>query len=929
MLGDDPFENKHPRTTATTSSGSGSRAVFLDEGIPSKAIWDPSSSVSDSSSVASIASISVASVESNHIINSSTDEYLDHHHQQQQREPQGPGNSVPYSAPTEHNLRMRIYNDDNNNDGDDRGGGTSSNNYDDDRLSAMLTNSINSAHARSNDTSIDVGSSSNINEMILPTPLRDERHRFIQSLSHLTDKQLRTRLWDSFRLARIILGKPVKEKRRLSHKSILHAIRKVAEMKIHIVNLSKELDGYRQHEKKASIAATATTRSNNNDEQKQQAAGIGTNEEKDNPNNKSIDSMSVSMSSYATVSSFTASVTSVRDVISDSNSTDRNVSNLREEALRILKEEADQALDQLHEFELLHLQDEEDTGSGPSGPSPVRDGGNDESNNNNADPVSLFLSPSNSIEDDDAVYADDFSHDDEGNESASDILEAFRETGTTTTRAQQQSQQQQEANRPLPMNTAQQQQQQQQKSTQASRVASFPAVVAKSSSSSSDKDEILRVLGHVKALQQTNQQGINREIPSSASAVHEEVIALLTRLAQNQTPPQKTSVVSIGTKHETQDVFEDDEEEDDDDDDEENIPGNHLTRQLRRGRRNVEDDNKSHMSELTEERTQKQFDAAMLLYSANPQLRAAMAGSPRMGPPTIIGIAEESGDQSGPGASAKSTSGREKLDTIGSNTRASQRPPSGTSNHNNSNNGRIVSRKGNITTESTPSRRRSSSGRRDVSNDRLSLDTAEVGSLTSINTPTTKKLSVAQRARLEADRQSTPVRLHMNQTPLRGNKHSNNYRESPSVNSQQSGFFSRFGKRFEEAVDKSVLGVDLDASSDENSSSGDSYEGNQSSRYTSSGGNTDVDTDGDFMEDEKKMPERSSVASTSASLSLADRQALQRAQQLKFLKDQGLINKESDVRGGAGGDAQSVNSRTSRTSRASRASRTSSRITSS
>mmetsp|Transcript_29994 Transcript_29994/g.62705 ORF Transcript_29994/g.62705 Transcript_29994/m.62705 type:complete len:820 (-) Transcript_29994:8-2467(-) len=569
MLGDDPFENKHPRTTATTSSGSGSRAVFLDEGIPSKAIWDPSSSVSDSSSVASIASISVASVESNHIINSSTDEYLDHHHQQQQREPQGPGNSVPYSAPTEHNLRMRIYNDDNNNDGDDRGGGTSSNNYDDDRLSAMLTNSINSAHARSNDTSIDVGSSSNINEMILPTPLRDERHRFIQSLSHLTDKQLRTRLWDSFRLARIILGKPVKEKRRLSHKSILHAIRKVAEMKIHIVNLSKELDGYRQHEKKASIAATTTTRSNNNDEQKQQAAGIGTNEEKDNPNNKSIDSMSVSMSSYATVSSFTASVTSVRDVISDSNSTDRNVSNLREEALRILKEEADQALDQLHEFELLHLQDEEDTGSGPSGPSPVRDGGNDESNNNNADPVSLFLSPSNSIEDDDAVYADDFSHDDEGNESASDILEAFRETGTTTTRAQQQSQQQQEANRPLPMNTAQQQQQQQQKSTQASRVASFPAVVAKSSSSSSDKDEILRVLGHVKALQQTNQQGINREIPSSASAVHEEVIALLTRLAQNQTPPQKTSVVSIGTKHETQDVFEDDEEEDDDDDDEE------------------------------------------------------------------------------------------------------------------------------------------------------------------------------------------------------------------------------------------------------------------------------------------------------------------------------------------------------------------------
>ena len=61
---------------------------------------------------------------------------------------------------------------------------------------------------------------------------------------------------------------------------------------------------------------------------------------------------------------------------------------------------------------------------------------NYEDNNNNADPVSLFLSPSKSIEDNDAVYADDFSYDDEGNESASDILEAFRETGTTTTRAQ-------------------------------------------------------------------------------------------------------------------------------------------------------------------------------------------------------------------------------------------------------------------------------------------------------------------------------------------------------------------------------------------------------------------------------------------------------------------------------------------------------------
>lgn len=35
-------------------------------------------------------------------------------------------------------------------------------------------------------------------------------------------------------------------------------------------------------------------------------------------------------------------------------------------------------------------------------------------------------------------------------------------------------------------------------------------------------------------------------------------------------------------------------------------------------------------------------------------------------------------------------------------------------------------------------------------------------------------------------------------------------------------------------------------------------------------------------------------------MSLAERQQLQRAQQLKFLKDQGLIRDENEVRGGAG-----------------------------
>ena len=72
-----------------------------------------------------------------------------------------------------------------------------------------------------------------------------------------------------------------------------------------------------------------------------------------------------------------------------------------------------------------------------------------------------------------------------------------------------------------------------------------------------------------------------------------------------------------------------------------------------------------------------------------------------------------------------------------------------------------------------------------------------------------------------------------------------------------------FGRRFEEAVDKSVLGVDMGVESDASSSSSNSYGGYESSRYASSAVNTDVDGGSvDYMEEEKKMPDQSSVAST-------------------------------------------------------------------
>jgi hypothetical protein len=288
-----------------------------------------------------------------------------------------------------------------------------------------------------------------------------------------------------------------------------------------------------------------------------------------------------------------------------------------------------------------------------------------------------------------------------------------------------------------------------------------------------------------------------------------------------------------------------------DDDESENVPGNHLTRQLRKPRRNVEDDNKSHMSELTEERTQKQFDAAMMLYSANPQLRAAMAGSPRVGPPGVIGIVEETGSGSGAGAPSSSAG---KLDTIASSSRGSQRPPNG--------------RGRNPMSNESPSRRRPSVGRRDVSNERLALDTSDL----SIGSPGTgKKLSVAQRARMEADRTSTPVRVRPNETPVRGNKN-NSSRDAVSVNSQQSGgFFSVFGRRLEKAVDNSLLGVDM---SDEGSTGSNSYEGYESSRYASSNVTTDVDGGSDY-EEEKKMPDADQVSQTLEGVSF-------RTEQLQF-----------------------------------------------
>merc|ERR1712176_1499370 len=101
-------------------------------------------------------------------------------------------------------------------------------------MGAMLRKDINSAHGSNDSGSYGTSNATGKNEeknRIFGTD-RDDRDKFVESMANLSDKQLRIQLWDSYRLARVILGKPVKDKRKLSHKSILHSIRKVAELKI-------------------------------------------------------------------------------------------------------------------------------------------------------------------------------------------------------------------------------------------------------------------------------------------------------------------------------------------------------------------------------------------------------------------------------------------------------------------------------------------------------------------------------------------------------------------------------------------------------------------------------------------------------------------------------------------------------------------------
>lgn len=280
-----------------------------------------------------------------------------------------------------------------------------------------------------------------------------------------------------------------------------------------------------------------------------------------------------------------------------------------------------------------------------------------------------------------------------------------------------------------------------------------------------------------------------------------------------------------------------------------------------------DNDNKSHMSELTEDRTQRQFDVVLMLQQ-QAALRAMHVSSPRSlppsqhnfqsppqpsyqlnGPPAVIGVSDD------PGPDEENTA--PKLETIGSVQPQNRRP--------------------------------SAVSRSDIPKPavaRMSSD-ASIGSKS--------RLSVAQRARIEAEtRGSTPVRVRLNQsqsptgTPTRGNS----VRKEPpqpshsSSNSAAGSFFSNLGRRLEDGLDNIMFGDER------------SYQSN-----SDVGSNTSSPVSSDHPEEKKSSEHTQSGVATAVKptkgLTLAERQALQRQRQMKFLKGQGLINDESEVRGGA------------------------------
>ena len=416
------------------------------EGVPSRAIWNPTDSVSSSSTVSSSSKSNKESKEETDdpvkLVPSSTEAFEA---------------ALPSAGSMETNSSLKVYADESA-----QGSQTPD---DDDRMGAMLTSSINSAHGSENDEKKAAKArreEKKNNKLFGSTP--EQRDKFIQDMSSRSDEQLRIQLWDSFRLARVILGKPVKDKRNLSHKSILHAIRKVAEMKIQIIRMAQELDKYKQKEKKQKRLQKLNKLSD------EYATSP---DEKESKEGESAPSL-VSPSS--------------------GDAPDYATDKIREQAIEILQEESSLALSQIQAIEQQREKKRrrfDETGKLLGSP-PITP--------RSPEMGTIFLSPSYSEDD-----ASEYSYT-TGGETASEILYAFKGKRSPH----------------VPTKLS-------------------PSKDADSLTYASERDEIRRVLQTVVDFE-SQQQNKQPEITTGESAadsttqMHQEVIALLTRLSKPPPP---------------------------------------------------------------------------------------------------------------------------------------------------------------------------------------------------------------------------------------------------------------------------------------------------------------------------------------------------------------------------------------------------------
>jgi len=166
-----------------------------------------------------------------------------------------------------------------------------------------------------------------------------------------------------------------------------------------------------------------------------------------------------------------------------------------------------------------------------------------------------------------------------------------------------------------------------------------------------------------------------------------------------------------------------------------------------------------------------------------------------------------------------------------------------------------------------------------------------------------KKLSIAERARRDAERSSNSVTVRASPAnspmrPARGRSElprrmtDNESRsatvrsrsESPSVASRKS-FFARVGTRVVTAIDKSVLGVPNQAPSSHNGEEHYDDDRSKSSRSSDSYDSLlESSSEESSVDDEQSRQIKKEIETP-----LAERQRIQREKQLEFLKQQGLL----------------------------------------